>query len=418
VTTTTNWAGNVVFRAARLHQPGSVPELRKLVAGADRVRVLGTGHSFSPIADTTGDLISLAGLPPVFAVDADRSRVTVGGAITYGQLAPRLNEAGYALANLGSLPHISVAGACATGTHGAGAGVGNLATAVAAIELVTADGDLVTLDRDRPADQPEFGGAVVALGALGAVISLTLAVEPTYQVSQYVYDDLPTGALDRHFDEIFGAGYSVSLFTDWRGGTFNQVWVKRRISGQDRAEAEPRWLGARLADRPRHPVPGMSPVHCTTQLGSPGPWHERLPHFRLDVTPSAGRELQSEFMLPRTRAVEAIKAIEAVGDLLAPVMRISEIRTIAADELWLSPCYRRDSVGLHFTWIDDQAAVAPVLALVEERLEQFSPRPHWGKLFSANPAARYERMPDFGRLRRDYDRTGKFGNDFTDVYLP
>ena len=413
----TNWAGNVTFRAARTHRPGSVPELQRLVAGADRVRVLGTGHSFSPIADTTGDLISLAGLPPVFAVDADRSRVTVDGAVTYGQLAPRLHEAGYALANLGSLPHISIAGACATGTHGSGDGVGNLATAVAAIQLVTADGDLVTLDRDRPADQPAFSGAVVGLGALGAVISLTLAIEPTYQVRQYVYDDLPAEAIDGHFEEIFGRGYSVSLFTDWRGGTFNQVWVKRRVSGEDRPEPEPSWLGARLADGPRHPVPGMSPVHCTTQLGVPGPWHERLPHFRLDFTPSAGRELQSEFMLPRTRAVEAIRAVEAVSDLVAPVVQISEVRTIAADNLWLSPCYRRDSVGLHFTWIDDLAAVAPVLALVQERLAPLDPRPHWGKLFTANPAARYERLPDFHQLRRDYDPTGKFGNDFLDVYL-
>jgi alditol oxidase len=418
VTARTNWAGNVTFGAARIHRPDSITQVRQLVAGADRARALGTGHSFNPIADTTGDQVSLVDLPAAFSVDADRSRVTVSAATTYGQLAPRLHQAGYALANLGSLPHISIAGACATGTHGSGDGVGNLATAVTALELVTADGDLLTLDRDRPADQPTFGGAVVGLGALGVVVSLTLAIEPTYQVSQYVYDDLPTGVLDGHFDEIFGRGYSVSLFTDWLHGTFNQVWVKHRVSGAHRAEADPRWLGARLADGPRHPVPGMDPAACTTQLGRPGPWHERLPHFRLDFTPSAGRELQSEFMVPRTRAVEAIRAIEAISDVVAPVVQISEVRTIAADELWLSPCYRRDSVGLHFTWIDDQAVVEPVLALVEERLEPFDPRPHWGKLFTVSPAARYERMADFGRLRRDLDPTGKFGNDFTGAYLP
>jgi xylitol oxidase len=412
-----NWAGNVIFGAARSHRPGSLAELQDLVAGADQVRVLGTGHSFSPIADTTGDLISLAGLPPTFVIDTDRRRVTVSGAMTYGQLAPRLHEAGYALANLGSLPHISVAGACATATHGSGDGIGNLATAVVAIELVTADGERVTLDRDRPADQPGFSGAVVGLGALGAVISLSLAIEPTYQVSQYVYDELPAVALDGHFDEITGRGYSVSLFTDWRGGTFNQVWVKSRVCGEDRPEPERSWLGARLADGPRHPVPGMSPVHCTTQLGEPGPWHERLPHFRLDFTPSAGRELQSEFMVPRTRAVEAIRAVEAVSEVLAPVVQISEVRTIAADELWLSPAYRRDSVGLHFTWIDDVAAVTPVLALVEERLEPFEPRPHWGKLFTVNPSGRYDRRPEFRQLRLRYDPAGKFGNDFLETNL-
>ncbi len=417
MTARTNWAGNVTFRAARTHRPGSVAELQELVAASDRVRMLGTGHSFSPIADTTGDLISLAGLPPAFEVDAERHRVTVGGAMTYGQLAPRLHAAGYALANLGSLPHISVAGACATGTHGSGDGLGSLATAVAAIRLVTADGELVTLDRDRPADRPAFGGAVVALGALGAVVDLTLAIEPTYRVSQVVYDDLPTEAIDGHFDEIFGRGYSVSLFTDWRGGTFNQAWVKSRIAGDELPAPEPGWLGARLADGPRHPVPGMSPQHCTTQLGEPGPWHERLPHFRLDFTPSAGRELQSEFLLPRARAAEAIRAIEAVSEVVAPVVQITEVRTIAADELWLSPCYRRDSVALHFTWIDDAKAVAPVLAMVEERLAPLGPRPHWGKLFTAGPAARYERLPEFRRLRRDYDPDGKFGNDFLDAYL-
>jgi alditol oxidase len=417
VTRPTNWAGNVTFSAARVHRPSSVSQLQQLVAGAERVKALGTGHSFNPIADTTGDLISLAGLPPDFVVDTDRSRVTVCGGMTYGQFAPRLHEAGYALANLGSLPHISVAGACATGTHGSGDGVGNLATAVAAIALVTADGELVTLDRDRPGDEPAFSGAVVGLGSLGVAVGLTLAIEPTYLVSQFVYDDLPTDALDGYFDEIFGAGYSVSLFTDWRGGTFNQVWVKRRVEGQNLTAPEPRWLGARLADGPRHPVPGMSPVHCTEQLGVPGPWHERLPHFRLDFTPSAGRELQSEFMLPRAQAVDAIRAIEAISDVVAPVVQITEVRTIAADELWLSPAYQRDSVGLHFTWIDDLAALTPVLTQVEERLAPFGPRPHWGKLFSANPAGRYQRMHDFSELRRGYDPAGKFGNDFLDTFL-
>jgi alditol oxidase len=413
----TNWARNLVFQAARLHRPTSVDELQRTVAASSHLRALGTGHSFNPIADCAGDQISVADLPPLFAIDAQRSTVTVSGGVRYGELAQYLHGAGYALRNLGSLPHISVAGACATGTHGSGDGVGNLATAVAAIALVTADGELVTLDRDRPGDEPAFSGAVVGLGSLGVAVGLTLAIEPTYLVSQFVYDDLPTDALDGYFDEIFGAGYSVSLFTDWRGGTFNQVWVKRRVEGQNLTAPEPRWLGARLADGPRHPVPGMSPVHCTEQLGVPGPWHERLPHFRLDFTPSAGRELQSEFMLPRAQAVDAIRAIEAISDVVAPVVQITEVRTIAADELWLSPAYQRDSVGLHFTWIDDLAALTPVLTQVEERLAPFGPRPHWGKLFSANPAGRYQRMHDFSELRRGYDPAGKFGNDFLDTFL-
>ncbi|HET9893969.1 MAG TPA: FAD-binding protein [Streptosporangiaceae bacterium] len=399
----TNWAGNVSFNAARFHQPSSVSEVRRLVAEAGRVKALGTGHSFSRIADTPGDLISLERLPTIIAIDPGQSSVTISADVTYGELAPRLHDAGLALANLGSLPHISVAGACATGTHGSGNRLGNLATAVSAIEMVTADGDLVTLRRG----QGDFPGAVVALGALGIVVGLTLGTEPTYYLRQYVYDDLPQGFLDEQLAVIFAGGYSVSLFTDWRGQLINQVWIKQRLPAGD---PEPELHGARLADGPRHPVPGMSPAHCTPQLGVAGPWHKRLPHFQFDSTPSAGRELQSEYLLPRSSAVAAISAIGAVRDVVAPVLQVSEMRTIAADDLWLSPCYQRDSVALHFTWIDDLSAVAPALAVVEEQLAPFHPRPHWGKLFDR--AGRYDRLPDFLHLMDRYDPAGKFGNDF------
>jgi len=405
----TNWAGNVSFGAARFHQPDSVAELQRIVALSSRVRALGTGHSFNLIADTTGGLISLARLPTIIALDAERARVTVSADVTYGELASQLHGAGYALANLASLPHISVAGACATGTHGSGDSTGNLATAVAAIEMVTADGELVTIERGAD----DFAGAVVALGALGIMVSLSLDIEPTYYVSQHVYEDMRLDQLDEHFDEIFAGGYSVSLFTTWRDPLISQTWVKQRVT--EPGEPLPVWLGAKLASGPRHPVPGHSPVHCTQQLGVPGPWHQRLPHFRLDYTPSAGRELQSEFLLPRSAAVPAIHAIDQISDLVATVLQISEIRTIAADDLWLSPSYGRDSVGLHFTWIDDMRAVAPVIALVEEHLAPFDPRPHWGKLF-ATPG-RYDRLPDFLRLMQRYDPAGKFRNNFINTYL-
>jgi alditol oxidase len=415
----TNWAGNVSFGAARFHQPDSVAELRRIVALSSRARALGTGHSFNLIADTTGDLISLARLPTIIAIDPERARVTVSADVTYGELASHLHGAGYALANLASLPHISVVGACATGTHGSGDSVGNLATAVSAIEMITADGELVAIERGAD----DFAGAVVALGALGIVVSVSLDVEPTYYVSQHVYDDMRLDQLDEHFDEIFGSGYSVSVFTTWRGAASHgaaghgpvlaQVWVKQRVT--EPGEPPRHLLGARIADGPRHPVPGHSPVHCTQQLGVPGPWHQRLPHFRLDYTPSAGRELQSEFLLPRSAAVPAIHAIGQIGDAVAEVLQISEIRTIAADDLWLSPSYRRDSVSLHFTWVDDMRAVAPVIARVEEQLAPFDPRPHWGKLFTV--PGRYDRLPDFLGLMGRYDPAGKFRNAFIDASL-
>lgn len=405
----TNWAGNVSFGAARFHQPGSVPDLRRIVESSSRARALGTGHSFNLIADTTGDLLSLARLPTIIAVDPDRRRVTVSADVTYGELASHLHSTGYALANLASLPHISVAGACATGTHGSGDTVGNLATAVAELELVTADGDLVRLDRNSP----DFCGAVVSLGALGVVISLALDIEPTYYVAQHVYDDLPRSVLDERFDEIFASGYSVSVFTTWRGPQTGQVWVKRRVT--EPSDPPDAWYGANLADGPRHPVPGMSPVHCTQQLAMPGPWHQRLPHFRLDYTPSAGRELQSEFMLPRSARLPAMRAIDEISDVVTAVLQVCEIRTVAADDLWLSPNYQRDSVSLHFTWIDDPYAVAPVIARVEQQLAEFEPRPHWGKLF-ATPG-RYDRLPDFLNLMNRYDPAGKFRNKFINTYL-
>ncbi len=414
-----NWAGNVTFTAQRFHRPASVGELQALVAGRERVRALGTGHSFSPIADTPGDLVSVTGLPKIIEVDSGASTVLVSAGLRYGELAGRLHEMGYALRNLASLPHIGIAGACATGTHGSGDGNGSLATAVRALEMVTAPGDVVAMSRDAGGDQ--FRGAVVGLGALGIVTRLTLDIGPAFDIRQYVYDDLPREQLDEHFEQVTASAYSVSLFTDWRGSPVRQVWLKRRADQDGSALARTRWLGARLADGPRHPVPGMSPDACTPQLGVPGPWHERLPHFRLDFTPSSGAELQSEYLMPRRHAIEALAALDRIRDQVAPVLQISEIRTVAADELWLSPCYQRDSVAIHFTWIKDTSAVLPVLAAIEDELSPFEARPHWGKLFRTSPQvvrARYERLPDFEQLLRRYDPAGKFRNDFIDRYFP
>jgi alditol oxidase len=413
----TNWAGNVTFTAGHCYRPSSVEELQALVAGRDRLRTLGTGHSFNGLADSTGDLLSVAGLPPIMQLDPDGPTVTVAGGVRYGQLAPSLHDLGYALPNLASLPHISVAGACATATHGSGNDLGNLATAVSRIEMVTADGELVVLTRESD----HFGGAVVGLGALGVVTSLTLDVVPAFDVRQYVYDDLPRLARQRDFGEIFSSGYSVSVFTDWQRAGGNQVWVKRRVDANDPWTPEPSWLGATAADGPRHPAPGMPAVNCTEQLGVAGPWYQRLPHFLLEFTPSSGEELQSEYLLPRQHAAEALAAIDAIGDRLAPVLQISEIRTVAADDLWMSPCYQRDTVAIHFTWIKDLAAVEPVIAAVEDQLAPLRARPHWGKLFGTSPEViddLYPRLADFERLLHRYDPSGKFRNPFIDRYFP
>jgi xylitol oxidase len=415
----TNWAGNITYGAARIHRPGSVEQLQKLVAKSDGVRALGTRHSFNEIADRPGgDLVSLEDLPGQTELDPARRTVTVGAGVRYGELSRWLHEEGYALHNLGSLPHISVAGACATATHGSGVANGNLATAVSGLEVVTADGEIVVLSREKDGDR--FAGAVVGLGALGVVTRVTLEVVPTFDVRQYVYENLPWARLEEHFEEIMSAAYSVSLFTGWSGPQIDQVWVKQRVDEPGPWEPSPRWLDAVAAPADRHPLPGLSAVNCTAQMGVPGPWYDRLPHFRLDFTPSSGEELQSEYLLPRRHAIAALRALDGVRDTVAPVLQVSEIRTVAADDLWLSPSYREDVVALHFTWKKDWPAVRRVLAVVEEALEPFEARPHWGKLFVMSPErvrSLYERLPDFQRLLTDYDPTGKFRNEFIDELL-
>ncbi|MBF9072693.1 D-arabinono-1,4-lactone oxidase [Streptacidiphilus fuscans] len=425
-----NWAGNVAFAAARAHRPRTVEETRHLVAASDRLKVLGSGHSFNRIADTSGELVVLDELPRSVEVAADLSTVTVTGSMRYSELARELQAWGLALANLASLPHISVAGSCATGTHGSGDGLRGLASAVTALQLITSDGELLDLGRadgdpdpdpdPDPDDGDRFAGAVVGLGALGVVVGITLAVEPTFQVAQWVYDAVPLDRVADRFDEVFGAAYSVSAFTDWGGDTAT-VWVKRRTDREGPDHLGSRWLDGRLADGPRHPVPGVPPQHCTRQLGVPGPWHERLPHFRPDFTPSAGEELQSEILLPREAAAEAVAAMRALGPRIAPLLLTSEIRTVAADDLWLSPANGRNSVAVHCTWRPAGEAVSQAIALVEAELLPLGGRPHWGKLFALHPeavGALYERRDDFHRLMRSLDPRSAFRNDFIAAVFP
>ena len=415
----TNWAGNHTYRAARLHEPRTLDELRELIAQSDNVRFLGTRHSFNDIADTTGDLISLEHFNQGLSLDAAPSctTVTIEAGVTYGQLARHLHAAGYALPNLASLPHISVAGACATATHGSGDGNGILAASVAAVEVITADGSVRTLS--RAADGDTFRGAVVALGGIGAVTKLTLDVVPTFDVRQQVYENLPFAAAAEHFDDILASAYSVSLFTDWRGDTINQIWLKRRATDPAHG-ADLSALGATPATRRLHPIPGISAENCTEQLDIPGPWHDRLPHFRMDFMPSAGEELQSEYLVPREYAVAALRAINAMRDRIAPLLQISEVRTIAADDFWMSPCYRQPCAAIHFTWRKDWPAVSALLPVIEAQLAPFRARPHWGKLFTMPPAQLrplYPKLADFRDLLRALDPRGKFRNGFLDQHI-
>jgi xylitol oxidase len=413
-----NWAGNLEYSTDKVIYPNAVAEVPPLVKKYPQLKVLGSRHCFNRIADSKDLLLALKRLNKVVSLDPAARTVTVEGGINYGQLSPYLHEKGFALPNLASLPHISVAGACTTATHGSGVQNGNLATPVAALSFVAADGQVHSLSRAK--DRNKFNGVVVGLGAVGVITSLTLDLLPTFTVRQYVFENLAMAQMQAHFDQIMAAGYSVSLFTDWQHKSFSEVWVKVHEKDNKDWGAQAEFFGARAATRNLHPIIALPAENCTPQLGVPGPWHERLPHFRMGFTPSSGVELQSEYFVPHSQAVEAILAVSRLGPQLGPHLFISEIRTIAADDFWMSPCYKQASVAIHFTWKQDWPAVSKLLPVIERELMPFGVKPHWGKLFTVSPAVlqqRYEKMEDFKSLVKSYDPQGKFRNDFLNRHI-
>ncbi len=416
-TSRTNWSGNYTYRAPRLEMPKTVEEVQQLVKSGHRLKALGARHSFNNIADSPEEQISLKQMEEM-SLDTKAHTVTVGAGVTYGKLAPYIDQQGYALHNLASLPHIGVVGACATATHGSGIKNGNLSTAVAALEMVTADGQIVKLSRERDGDR--FLGAVVGLGGLGVTTRITLNVQPTYQVAQAVYQDLPTAVLEKHLDDIFGSGYSVSLFTDWQNHRMTQVWIKQKVEAGKSVQFPPEFYGAKLATRKLHPIGDHPAENCTEQLGVPGPWYERLPHFKMNFTPSSGAELQSEYFVPREKGYEAIRAVEELRDKITPHLFVTELRTIDADELWMSPCHHRPSMTVHFTWKPEWTAVRQILPQIEAKLAPFDAKPHWAKLFTIPPSrfkTLYPEMPKFKALLAQYDPQGKFRNEYLNTHL-
>jgi alditol oxidase len=409
----TNWAGNLVYSTDNFFSANSVEQAREFVKKQSNLKVLGTRHCFNNIADSTHNLLSLRAMDKVVALDPEARTVTVEAGMSYGQLCPLLDSKGFALHNLASLPHISIAGACTTATHGSGVKNGNLATAASALEILTADGELVRLSRQN--DGETFRGAVVGLGALGVITKVTLDIQPTFMMRQYVYENLPLSQMKEHFDAIESSAYSVSLFTDWQKQRLNEIWIKSRVEPGQEFEATPEFFGAKLATKNLHPISELSAENCTEQMGVPGPWYERLPHFRMGFTPSAGKELQTEYFVPREHAIEAILAVEKLHDQVGPHLMISEIRAIAADDLWMSPCYKQPCITIHFTWKQDWPAVSKLLPVIEKELAPFNARPHWGKLFTTSPATLksiYTKLPEFVQLSQKYDPKGKFRNEF------
>jgi len=407
-----NWAGNLTYGTGNVFYPKTVEEVQQLVKKHSKLKTLGTRHCFNNIADSRDNLLSTRELNKVISLDTKAHTVTVEAGIKYGELAPYLDKQGFALHNLASLPHISVGGSITTATHGSGIKNGNLASSVRGLEVVIADGSVIHLS--KAADSEKFNAAVVGLGAIGVITKVTLAIQPTFMMRQNVFIGLPVAQLKNNFEKIMSAGYSVSLFYDWQTEHINEVWIKSRI-GADPEHNQPEFYGAKAATKNLHPIIALGAENCTEQMGVPGPWYERLPHFKMGFTPSSGKELQSEYFVPMHHAVEAIAAVSRLGKQIGPHLFITEIRTIAADDLWMSPCHNQTSVTIHFTWKQETEAVLKLLPAIEQALAPFNARPHWGKIFTIDPkvlASRYEKLADFKKLVAGYDPHGKFRNAF------
>jgi xylitol oxidase len=413
-----NWAGNFTFSTDRVFYPETLEQVLEMVIKHKRIKVLGTRHCFNRIADSTDNLLSMKHFNKIISLDEKAGTVTVESGIKYGELAPYLEARGYALHNLASLPHITVMGACTTATHGSGIHNGNLSTAITAIEMVKADGTVLHLNSQQNGE--DFYAAVVGLGALGVITKVTLQLVPSFTIRQDVYEQLPMDQLENHFDEIVSAGYSVSLFTDWQSNFINEVWVKSKTGPGSSFNLQNNFFGAKAANRNIHPIISLGAENCTEQMGVPGPWYERLPHFKMGFTPSSGKELQSEYFVPKEHAINAIKAVASLGSKVTPHLMITEIRTIAADNFWMSPCYKQDCVTIHFTLQQDIPEVNALLTVIEKVLEPFNPKPHWGKLFNFSARqlhARYPKMDAFVSKCREYDPKGKFRNQFLADHL-
>ncbi|MGC5172778.1 D-arabinono-1,4-lactone oxidase [Microbacterium sp. DT81.1] len=393
----TTWAETYRFTASTLHRPSSMGELRGVITSGTRVRALGTRHSFTDLADSA-ELVSLERLIIEPVLDANRREVRVSAAMTYGALAAWLEHRGWALQNLASLPHISIGGAVMTATHGSGLANGSLSAAVRALELVTGDGQVLRIDDT----DPRLAGVVVSLGAVGVVTRLSLAIVPSYRLRQQTFAVARWADLVHDVPALMSSAYSVSIFTDWLDR--HELLIKSREGDADAADH----VGSALTDLP-------DTENVTPRRGVWGPWSERLAHFRMDARPSVGAEIQTEYLVDIRDSEAAMEAVRRISEPFAPHLFVSEIRAVAADDRWLSMAYGRDSLSIAHTWKRHPEAVASALPVLERALEPFSPRPHWGKVFSPlfDVTPLYPQMDAFRSLAGELDPGGVFRNGFT-----
>lgn len=410
-----NWAGNLTFLAEEFIEIESIPQLQKIVEKSKKLKVLGTGHSFSEITDTNGTLISLKKIPPEIEIDPISKSVSVNAGTSYSVLSKYLESNGWALPNLASLGEITVAGAIMTGTHGSGSKNKVLSDSVIELQLVLASGDQLIINRQ---DFDDFAGFIVSFGSLGVVTRVKLRIIESFSMKQFVYENISISSVAKNFDEIFNSAYSVSYFGSWAENTTGQIWMKF-LDQAEFPHLSPEAFGGNLANSNQHPVKINDPSPCTEQMGVTGKWLYRLPHFKLDSSAASGDEVQTEYLVDRNYVNEYIAGLSAIGNEISPRVYATEIRTMAADDLWLSGAYARDTVGFHFTWKKSKE-LASFLPKIEEVLGKHQGRPHWGKLFSTSKEqiiTRYPRYQDFKNLLNRYDSNGKFSNNFIDKFF-
>jgi xylitol oxidase len=411
-----NWAATYTFAATRLHRPASIGDVQRVVAVAANVRAVGSRHSFNGIADSPADQIDLTGIDPDIVIDRERMTVTVGAGTSYGDLSMFLHRDGFALHNLASLSQISVAGAIATATHGSGDGNKALSSAVVGLELVAGDGSIRRVERGHA----DFDGMVVGLGAFGIVTRVTLAIEPTFDIRQDAFVDMPWDQLLTGFDTISSAAYSFSIFTNWAGPAANRIWLKTRMGTALADEFAVSKLGLTRGLPYTVPATVENPLAILNPFDVPGPWCDRLTHTRHDISPPPADQIQSEYLIPRLQLGKAVAIIRATGPRIDTLLHASEIRTVAADEFWLSPFYRQDSVGIHFTWKKQIEAVDAITKELEMALIPLGGKPHWGKVIHADAAALaplYPRMADFRSCALRCDPAGKFRNAYLEKHV-
>ncbi|KAI1700234.1 d-arabinono-1,4-lactone oxidase domain-containing protein [Ditylenchus destructor] len=354
-----NWGNNFRFSTQNIQYPTSVEEVQQIVRNANKLRVVGTRHSFSKIADSPNTMLSTLALKNIIGFDPTVPSITVQAGITYTDLNPFLPNYG-------------------------------------------------------PND-PELKAIAVGLGAFGVITQVELEVEPTFNLTNYVFVNMPEQDIYDHFDEIENLGYSVQLFTDFSTpGVWDQVWVWVRSDENSNVGNMQNLYGATRTHEQVTAIEALPPTYLMEQ-GKEQPWYYGLVDYHLGLSGFDGAEIQSEYFMPYENAIPAIQAVSNFSDLIAPRVYTMLIRTIKGDDLWMSESFNETTVAIHFTWKPNMTAVMEVLPQIEQALLPYGARPHWGKVFAQGPETylhRYPKLNQWKQLAETLDPTHKFRNKF------